>query len=552
MPRKNPYLPATNVKEKPEQRENRVDGARMRRVIESAAPAVMVSPSLLSAQAHPVDVQRYTEAEKKAAEHAMDSTSQAANALSFVAATGFPGFPTLALLGQLAEYRSMHERFADECVRAWGKVVSSGAATDEKLVQIEDELKRIDLRAVVRTMIYQEQAFGRAHGVINLAKDDAYLATPLVLQKFTVKKGSFEGVRPVEAYWVSPNNYNSIDPSQPDFYKPSSWWMLGQEIHATRLWTLVSRPVADMLKPAYSFAGVSMTQLAMPYVDNWLRTRQSVSDTVKQFSITGVATDLSQWLAPGGQADLIARAELLNTMRDNRNIAFLDKTTEEFFQINTPLSGLSELQAQAQEQQSAVSHIPLVILLGITPNGLNASSDGEIRVFYDYVMGYLTAFILPLIIYVLKIVQLSLYGEIDDSISWEWATLHQLTRVEQADVDAKNADTDVKYIEAGVLTQDKIAARLAADPRSMYAGVVNNESLDDVADDDIESITEHILNMEPPPVKPAEQNGQAGSSEETEHQSLSQRASAISTPHTPTEPTDDPTRGRDPRKKMGV
>ncbi|MGJ8500946.1 anti-CBASS protein Acb1 family protein, partial [Glaesserella parasuis] len=124
--------------------------------------------------------------------------------------------------------------------------------------------------------------------------------TPLVLRPGTVRQGSFEAVRVVEPYWVTPNNYNSIDPTAADFYKPSTWWMLGTEVHASRLQTMISRPVPDMLKPTYSFRGISLTQLAMPYVDNWLRTQQSVSDTVKQFSITGVKTDLQQYLQPGG------------------------------------------------------------------------------------------------------------------------------------------------------------------------------------------------------------------------------------------------------------
>jgi phage-related protein (TIGR01555 family) len=509
------------------------------------------SPSMAEAQAHPIDPSHYTKQETALATHAMDRLGQASSALSFVMATGFPGFPTLALLSQLPEYRSMHERFADECVKAWGKVISTGAATDGKLAAIEAELKRVDLRSVVRTLIAQEQAFGRSHGCINVKDDDAYLTTPLVLRPFTVKKGSFEGVSAVEAYWVSPNNYNSIDPSKPDFYKPSSWWMLGKEIHSTRLWTLVSRPVSDMLKPAYSFAGVSMTQLAMPYVDNWLRTRQSVSDTVKQFSVSGVLTDLSQWLTPGGARDLVQRAELINAYRDNRNLLFLDKSTEEFFQINTPLAGLSDLQAQAQEQQSSVSHIPLVILLGITPNGLNASSDGEFRAFYDRVLGYLNNVISPLILYILQVVQMSLYAEIDDTIGWEWFPLMTETLAERSERHAKDADTDVKYIEAGVVDQAKVAARLEADPHSMYAGVLT-ESLDDIDDTDIEGITEHILNMEPAAPTQSEQHGQAGSTENTEPGTLDSQASAISTPHSDPGRANDPTAKRNNRKKMGV
>ena len=41
--------------------------------------------------------------------------------------------------------------------------------------------------------------------------------------------------------------------------------------------------------------------------------------------------------------------------------------------------------AQSQEQISSVSRIPLVKWTGISPSGLNASSEGEIRVYYDLI-----------------------------------------------------------------------------------------------------------------------------------------------------------------------
>lgn len=506
MSRKNPYIrdtkpaqpantansaaPADTAREAPSR------AARMQTLIDNAGLDLR-TPSMRQAEQYRTDLKNYSTPERAAATHAMDFNGTSVNALSFTENTGFPGFPTLALLAQLPEYRAMHERLADECIRCWGKVNSSGHAEPDKLAAIMDELKRIDMPAIVRQAVIHDQAFGRAHVYTKLKGDEPYGETPLVLSPNTVRKGSFEGLRVVEAYWVTPNNYNSIDPTAADFYKPSSWWMIGKQVHATRLQTLVSRPVADMLKPTYSFAGVSMTQLAMPYVDNWLRTRQSVSDTVKQFSVSGVKTDLQQSLLPGASQDLAMRAQLINLYRDNRNVLFLDMATEEFFQINTPLSGLAELQAQAQEQMSAVSHIPLIVLLGITPTGLNASSEGELRVFYDYVRGYQQNVLTSLMLNTLKVAQLSLFGEIDPAIGWEWAPLLELTAAEQADVQAKNADTDTKYIEAGVVRADQVTKRLDADPHSLYTGLLENDSIEDVPDDDIAGITQKILDMDP-------------------------------------------------------
>jgi phage-related protein (TIGR01555 family) len=267
-----------------------------------------------------------------------------------------------------------------------------------------------------------------------------------------------------------------------------------------------------MLKPTYSFRGVSLTQLAIPYVDNWLRTRQSVSDTVKQFSVSGVRMDLQQSLLPGAGTTLDYRAQLLNLYRDNRNLLLLDKATEEFFQINTPLAGLDALQAQAQEQMSAVSRAPLVKLLGITPSGLNASSDGEIRVWYDYVHGYQDGSLTPLMTVVLKLIQLSLFGVIDEDITWQWEKLHEATEVEQADIERAQMETDRGYIEAGVITPEQAAKTLSADPTSRYSGIADGGDLESLPDDDIEGITDAILQIQAPvgdapPAAPAAPTG---------------------------------------------
>ncbi|MFI2901344.1 DUF1073 domain-containing protein [Klebsiella aerogenes] len=454
-----------------------------------------LSPSMRRAEKYETDMQNYSTAERKAAEHAMDFNGTSMNALTFITRTGFPGFPTLSLLTQLTEYRTMHETLADECIRKWGHVKASDSTPPEVLEKIESEIKRIDMKSVVRQLVIHDQAFGGGHAYFKLRGDDKHRDTPLVLRPGTVRQGSFEAVRVVEPYWVTPNNYNSIDPTAADFYKPSTWWMLGTEVHASRLQTMISRPVPDMLKPTYSFRGISLTQLAMPYVDNWLRTQQSVSDTVKQFSITGVKTDLQQYLQPGGATDLVNRAALFNQMRDNRNIAFLDMTTEEFFQINTPLSGLSDLQAQAQEQQCAVSGQPLVKAFGITPSGLNATSDGEIRVWYDRVAGYQARTITPIMETVLRLIQLSLFGEIDESIFWEWEKLHELTALEDADRQYKEAQTDQIYVELQTVTPQQVSKRLNNDATSMYSGTLQSDDLEDVADDDIAGITEQLMEI---------------------------------------------------------
>ena len=111
------------------------------------------------------------------------------------------------------------------------------------------------------------------------------------MSKDKIGKGMLKRLRVIEPVWTYPSSYNATDPLKPDWYKPSSWFVQGKEVHSTRLLTFIGREVPDLLKPAYSFGGLSMSQMVKPYVDNWLRVRQSVSDLISTFSTSGIKTE---------------------------------------------------------------------------------------------------------------------------------------------------------------------------------------------------------------------------------------------------------------------
>jgi phage-related protein (TIGR01555 family) len=386
---------------------------------------------------------------------------------------GFPGYPYLSQLTVRPEYRSMANALSTEITREWIELTSSesgGEATAEKIKILNKEMERLQLRDIIQTAVEQDCFFGRAQLFIDLRGHDNM--TPLILSNKTIEKGALIRISTVEAIWTTPVAYNALQPQAPDFYKPSAWFMLGQEVHASRLLTVITRPVPDMLKAAFNFGGISLSQLAEPYVNNWLRTRQSVSDLINNFSTTCLATSMDQVLQDGDDGvDIFKRADLFTATRSNKGLMLLDKEREELVQVNTPLGGLHELQAQAQEHMSAVSRIPLVKLTGISPSGLNASSDGEMRAWYDWVSSQQEAFWRSPIDIILKVMQLSLFGEIDDDISFKFVSLYQIQPLEESQIKLNNATAANIYLAAGVVGPDEERKRLADDPESGYEGL---------------------------------------------------------------------------------
>ncbi len=385
---------------------------------------------------------------------------------------GFPGYAYLSQLATRTEYRSFANALSIEITREWIEFMSSSRekSSVDKIDLIEAEFNRLGVREAFRRGIEQDALFGRAQFFIDIR--DADRNVPLILDPRIIRRGSLIGVRPVEAIWTTPSAYNAQDPTAPDFYAPSRWFMLGQEVHATRLITVVTREMPDILKPAFNFGGISLSQLAEPYVDNWLRTQRNVSNLIDKFSITALKTNMGQMLMDNEAGDdVVSRAQLFTAFRNNFGLFLMDNELEDLLQLNTPLGGLHELQAQAQEAQCSAVHIPAVVLLGVAPSGFGNVAEGEVKTFKDRILAEANAFWLYPLQVILKVAQLSLFGEIDPAITVRFKPIYQMTELERASIRLQDAQAASAYVAAGVIDPSEERERLAGDPESGYQGL---------------------------------------------------------------------------------
>lgn len=393
---------------------------------------------------------------------------------------GFPGYAYLSELGQRSEYRSPSETIANEMTRKFIKFISRSKNPEaaEKFKKLEAAFKKYDVRQVWRKALELDLFMGRAQIYIDIdgAEDDTIKAQPLVVDPKTVGKGKLRGFRVIEPIWTSPLTYSSSDATAPDFYKPEAWYILGKRVHHTRLITIVSRPVPDMLKPAYNFGGISLTQLMEPYVLRWLKTVDSVNRLINNFSVMILKSNLATILQ-GKTADgqgILNRAKLFVSTRDNQGLTLLDKNSEEMQSIAVPLGGLSDLQAQAQEHMAAPSHVPLVKLTGITPSGLNASSEGEITVFHEFIGAEQENFIEPGLDVMFDLIQLNEFGAIDEDLDYEFVPLVESSTKEVADIRRSNVEMIGGLIDKGVIDADEGRETLRMDPDSGFTHLVGD------------------------------------------------------------------------------
>ncbi len=303
----------------------------------------------------------------------------------------------LSVMAQRAEFWKISDTPAVEMTRRWITIASTDDRSDksERIAGIIDDLKRFKVRDAFRDAIRKDGQMGRGHVYLDFGDiSDAEALTPIgngrdKASLAKIRQGSLRAIRSIDPVWCYPLMFGARDALSIDFYKPQNWSVGARRVHASRLLTIVAREVPDLLKPAYSFGGLSLTQMAAPYVQNWLRTRQDVSDLVHAFNTYVLKTNMAAGMqggmggayaaqAGGGDgASLDARVALFTLLANNRGVFLLDKDGEDFGTVSAQLGTLDKLQAQAQEQMAAVAGQPLVKMFGITPSGLNACLPGD-------------------------------------------------------------------------------------------------------------------------------------------------------------------------------
>lgn len=387
---------------------------------------------------------------------------------AFSEGLGFLGYGYLAELSQRPEYRRVSEIWASEATRKWIKF----AGDAEKIDVLEKAIKKFKIKSRFRHLSEVDGFFGRAQLFVDLGHSplSPELKKPLVA-KAKIRPGSIKNFKVIEPFWSYPGLYESANPLAADFYRPKYWYVMASEVHSSRLLTVIGREMPDMLKAAYSFGGLSLSQMTKPYIDNWIRTRQSVSDLLHSFSTMVLATDMSTILGGGVAKGLLDRLALFNQTRDNRGVMAINKDSEELSNVSTPLSTLDKLLAQSQEQIASVSGIPLVILLGVTPSGLNASSDGEIRTFYAAVKAYQERVFRDPLEKVVELLQYDCFGEVDPEITFEFIDLWEMPETDKAAIRKTDADVDVAYVGAGIVSNEEVRERIVQDEDSPYFGM---------------------------------------------------------------------------------
>lgn len=351
--------------------------------------------------------------------------------------SGFRGYPILAAMSQQVEYANMHTIMADEMTRNWIEVKSTKEG-DPDIELMDLALTKYDIKRLIHEAVRQDSEYGVAHIFIDVGADEIENEKPLFLDPRKIAKGSLKGFRCVDPNWVYPAMYNTSKPLRADFYKPQAWFVMGDTVHESRFIDIISRPVPDILKPSYNFGGLSLTQLMEDYVVDWRDAKKNVIKILKTLRMRALKTDMDARLQEPGQFD--KRINMFTKYQENFGVWALD-LSEDLIHMQTSLSELSNLLSNYQEQLCIPSRTTNLKMFGNAPAGLNASGDAEIETWHETISGSQELDYRRAIENIIKIIQLSEFGEIKSDLYFEFRPLDEVSDDERANTNKTRVET---------------------------------------------------------------------------------------------------------------
>ena len=169
--------------------------------------------------------------------------------------------------------------------------------------------------------------------------------------------------------------------------------------------------------------------------------------------------DLFAMLASDKNDLLRKRLQFMDETRSVSRSIMLDANSEKYERVETgTLAGLPGVLDGLTLKLAQAARIPVTILMGQAPAGLNATGDSDIRWFYDRIRTEQINVLKPRLE---RIVRLAMRAQgVTEPESWgvNFASLYQLTDSEKTDMRSKQSAIDVAYINAQVLTPEEVRA----------------------------------------------------------------------------------------------
>lgn len=177
-----------------------------------------------------------------------------------------------------------------------------------------------------------------------------------------------------------------------------------------------------------------------------------------EFSLTMLKIQgLASAYIAGNEDKISKRVNDLNASKSIANIMLMDAESEDFSRQFASVGGYADIITKGMELLSAEAGIPMTLLFGRSPEGMNATGESDLDNWYKNVQRYqMNTLQSPMNRLVELLQKQTAWKDKPESLDWNWPSLQPLDDLELADVRLKNAQADNIYIQVGAVDPEYI------------------------------------------------------------------------------------------------
>jgi uncharacterized protein len=358
--------------------------------------------------------------------------------------------------------RRIVETIPNEMLREGFRIVIEGDVPNAKELQkdITAFWEDLGLSQALWLALCYERAYGG--GAILMGVNDLQtMNLPLDL----TKAHTFDWLTVVEPIELQAIRWQT-DPQQRDFGMPSMYRLnpitpggaklYGVEVHNSRVVVFPGIRVSRRQVTTQAGWGDAILTSCIAPLRDFRTAHQAAAVLANDFSQSVFKMKgLSEIISMDKDKELVNRMRAMDISRSVVRAVLID-ADEEFERKSTPLTGLPDLLDRFSTILAAAADMPLTLLMGQSPAGLNATGESDIRFFYDRVKAMQQRRLRPAVEQIVRVIMAVLEMNEPDSWSIQFAPLWQPTELEQSQARFTQSQTDEKYITLSVISSDEV------------------------------------------------------------------------------------------------
>lgn len=356
--------------------------------------------------------------------------------------------------------RRICDAVAADMTKMWREIKSDRA----------DEIRSEEDRLMVPAKFSEAVRYARLYGgaaIIPITTQD--LRQPLDVRK--IKKGDLKRLLVLDRWYVTGADINVMDVLDEDFNLPSEYYVNNSRaftVHKSHVIRVIGEPLPIRLAFQAQGWGDSSLRQAMETVEDFLSSIGGVAESLQEFNVDTIRKDgLMDEIGTDQEDRILARFRAWGMMKSIFRVSLLDGN-EQFERNQLTYSGVADMIELMMKMVSGASNIPMTKLFGDSAKGLNSTGEGDEKNYFDYISAQQAAKLDPALRKLDEILVRSAIGDFPNDFNYSWNPLSIPSETEIANANRVQADADIAYLEANVITVSQIQRNLQAKEKYQF------------------------------------------------------------------------------------